>query len=105
MFAFRKPLKIGYCTTCGWCTIQLYGDIFIWSFIFEFPIRFGYNARGLVPYLIALRLDLEPPNRQLAIFLFTPNMLVKKHSDFLALGLSTGVDLKYINWLKTQFNE
>ena len=30
MFTFRKSLKIGYCTTCGWCIIQFWRHFFIW---------------------------------------------------------------------------
>ena len=92
MFYFRQSLKIGDCTTCGLCIIKLYRDFFIWSFIFEFPVFFGFNAQGVVQYLIDLHFDLEYLNRRVAVFFFTSNMLAKRHSDLLALGFLTGVD-------------
>ena len=41
--------------------------------------------------LIALRFDLAALTRRIAFFLFTYNMLLKIHSDILALGFLTGV--------------
>ena len=93
MLTFRQSLEIGDCTTFGLCIIQLYRDFFIWSLIFEFHFRFGFNVHGVVPYLIALRFDLEAPTQQVAVLFFTSKMLVKRHSDFLAFGFLTGVDI------------
>ena len=61
--------------------------------IFELPFRFCFNAHGVVTYLIALRFDLAAPNRRVEVLIFTSNMLVKRHSDFISLGLLTGVDV------------
>ena len=47
----------------------------------------------MVPYLSALRFYLAAPTQQAAVFFFTSNMLVKRHSDFLVRGLLTGVDV------------
>ena len=93
MFTFRQSLTIGYCTTCGWYIIQLYGDFFIWSFIFALPFRFFFNSHVVVPYLITLCLDSAYPTRRVAVFFLTPNMLVKIHSGFLSLGFLTGADV------------
>ena len=43
--------------------------------------------------LIDLRLDLAAPTWRVAVLFFTYNMLVKRHSDFLAIGFLTGVDV------------
>ena len=59
--------------------------------IFEFHFLFCFNAHGVVPYLIALRLDLSDTTRWVEVLFFISNMLVKRHSDFLALGFLTGV--------------
>ena len=40
-----------------------------------------------------LRFDFEAPTRSFALFFLTFNMLVKRHSDFLALGVLTGIDV------------
>ena len=40
-----------------------------------------------------LRLDFAAPKRRLAVLGRTSNMFVNKHSDFLALGFLTGVDV------------
>ena len=61
--------------------------------IFEFSFRFYFNAHGVVPYLIVLRSDLEAPTRRVAVLFFTSNMLVKRHSDFIALSLLDDVDV------------
>ena len=60
---------------------------------FERPFWFGLNAHGVVPYLIYLRFDLEAPTGRVEVLFFTYNMLVKIHSDCLALGFLTGVDV------------
>ena len=60
--------------------------------IFDFAFRFCFNAHGRVTYLIALRYDLEAPTQRVSVFFFTSKMLVKRHSDFIALGLLNGVD-------------
>ena len=59
--------------------------------IFDFPFRFGFNAHVVVPALIAMRFDLAALTRWIAVLFLTSNMLVKRHSDFLTLGLLTGV--------------
>ena len=90
MFTFRQSFKIGDCTTCEWCIIQLYRDFFIWSFIFEFSFRFFFNSHGVVPYLIALHFYLSDPTLRVAVLFFASNVLVKIPIDFLALVLLTG---------------
>ena len=45
------------------------------------------------PGLIDFRFDLETPTQQVAVLFFTSNMLLKRHSDFLALDLLTGVGI------------
>ena len=42
---------------------------------------------------MALRLDFTSTIRHFAVFGLTSNMLVKRHSAFLALGSLTGVDV------------
>ena len=91
MFTFRQSLKIGYCTTCGWCIIQLQRYFFIWLLIFEFPFRFGFNTHGLVGDLIALSFDLAAPTWRIAVFFFAYNTLLKRYSYFQELFLFTGV--------------
>ena len=61
--------------------------------IFEFSFIFCFNAHGVAPYLIALRFDLAAPTRRVAVYFFTYNMLVKRHSDLIALGFLTGIDV------------
>ena len=48
--------------------MQLYRDLFIWSFIFEFPFRFGFHTHGVVPDLIALRIDFAALTGWVAVF-------------------------------------
>ena len=68
--------------------------------VFELTFRFFFNAHGVVPDLIALRLDLAAPTRRVALFFFTYNILAKRHSGILAFGFLTGVDvLGYIGLL------
>ena len=40
-----------------------------------------------------LRFDYAATIRRFAVFVLTSNVLVNKHSDFLALGFLTGVDV------------
>ena len=61
---FRKSLKNGDCATCGWCIIQLYRDLFIFSSIFEFHFCFCFYAHGVFSNLIALHLYLEALTQQ-----------------------------------------
>ena len=42
---------------------------------------------------MALRFDFASTIRQFSVFGLTSNILVNKHSDFLALGVLTGVDV------------
>ena len=42
---------------------------------------------------MALRFDFSAKIRRFAVFCLTSNMLVERHSDFLALGFLTGVDV------------
>ena len=58
---------------------------------FRISFFFDFNVHGVVPALIVLHFDLAAPTRRVAVFFFTSNMLVKIHSDFLVLGLLTGV--------------
>ena len=68
--------------------------IIIYLFIdFLVTFQFCFNTHGVVKYLIYLRLHLESPTCQVAILFFTYNMVVNRHSDFLAHGLLTGVDV------------
>ena len=48
---------------------------------------------GTVPDLIALLFYLAAPTKWIYVFFFKYNMLVKRHSDFLAFGLLTVVGL------------
>ena len=79
MFQFNFLNRHGYISTV------------VLLLIFKFPFRFGFNSHGLVPALIALRFDLAAPTRPIAFLFFASNMLVKRHSYFLALGFLTGV--------------
>ena len=58
---------------------------------FLFTFRFCSISHGVFPDLIALRFDLESLTRRLTVLFFTYNMLVKRHSYFLALCFLTGV--------------
>ena len=61
--------------------------------IFESPFCFCFNTHGVVLDLIDLIFDLAAMTRRVAVLFFKSNMLVKRHSDFIALGLLTGVDV------------
>ena len=54
----------------------------------------SFFVQRLVHTFMALRLDFSATKRSLAVLGWTPNMLVNKHSDFLALGFLTGDDVK-----------
>ena len=58
--------------------------------ILEFTFHFDFNNHCVVSALISLWFYLAAPTQRIAIF-FTCNMLVKRHSDFIALGLLTVV--------------
>ena len=53
----------------------------------------------LLPTFMALRLDFPATKRRFDVLGLTSNMFVNKHSDFLALGLLTGVDGICTLWL------
>ena len=61
--------------------------------IVYFLISFSrfFIAHVVVPALIALRFELAAPTQRIAVLLFTSNMLLKRHSYFLALDFLTGV--------------
>ena len=61
--------------------------------IFECPSRFVFLVHRLLPNLMALRLDFVATIRRFYVFGITSDMLVNKQSDFLAIGLLTGVDV------------
>ena len=58
---------------------------------YESPFHFGFNYRGIFPALNNLWFDLANLTQQIAVFFFTSNMLVKRHSDFLAFIFLNGV--------------
>ena len=64
--------------------------IYLIVYFLIFFSRF-FIAHVVVPALIALRFDLAAPTQRVADFFFPSNLLVKRHSDFLSLGLFTGV--------------
>ena len=47
---------------------------------------FGFNDHGVVPALIFMCFDLSAPTQRTAVLFFTYNMVVKRHSTFIALG-------------------
>ena len=51
----------------------------------DYLFLFGFNAHSVVPDLFALQFGLKCLNRLIAVLFFTYNMLVKRHSSFLAL--------------------
>ena len=59
--------------------------------ILECP--FGFFVQRLLHTFMDLRLDFAATKRCLAVVGLTSNMFVNKHSDFLALGFLTGVDV------------
>ena len=61
--------------------------------IFELPFCFVLLVHRLLPTFMDLRLDFAAPTRRFAVFFLTSNMLVKRHSDFLALYFLAGVDV------------
>ena len=50
-------------------------------------------VQRLLQTFMDLRLDFEAAKRCLAVVGLTANIFVNKHSDFLALGFLTGVDV------------
>ena len=44
---------------------------------------------------MALRMDFSATKKRFAVLGLTSNMFLNKHSDFLALGILTGVDVIY----------
>ena len=48
----------------------------------------------MVSALIALHFDFEAPTWWIELFFFVSNMMVKRHSDFIALGL-----LNYVGFM------
>ena len=57
------------------------------------PFLTFFNAHGVFPYLVALRLDLAARTKGVAVFFFKSKVLGKRHSDFQARGFLTGVDV------------
>ena len=88
----RQSLEIGDWTTWGWSFIHAYRLHLICSFIFECHFGF-FLVHRLVPTFMVLRIDFAAPIRCFAVFFLTSNMLVKRHSDFLALGFLTDDDV------------
>ena len=74
--------------TCYTC-IQITFDLLI---DFWMHFSFVFLVRRLLPTFVAFRLDFASTKRRFAVFGLTSNMLVNKHSGFLALGFLTGVD-------------
>ena len=54
---------------------------------------FFFLVHRLLPTFLDLRLDFAAPTRRFSVLFLTFNMMVKRHSDFLALGFLTGVDV------------
>ena len=61
--------------------------------IYECPFRFVLLVHRLLHTFMALRFDFADPTRRFAVLFLTFNMLANKHSDLLALGFLTGVDV------------
>ena len=61
--------------------------------IFECPFRFDFSVHRLLPTFMSLHLDFTATKRRFAVLGLTSNMVVNKHSDFLALGFLTGFDV------------
>ena len=75
--------------TCYPCILIIF-DLLI---DFWMPFSFFFLVHRLLPTFMALRLDFSAPTQSFAVFGLTSNMLVKRHSDFLALGFLTIVDV------------
>ena len=82
---FEKRPIVVYPNTGSWTIENQQG------FIFDFSFHFVFFSHSVVPALIDLRFDLAAMNLRIEKLFFTSNMLVKIHSDFLALGFLTGV--------------
>ena len=57
------------------------------------PFSFCFIGTQDITTFMDLRLDFADPTQRFAVLFLTFNMLVNKHSDFLALGFLTGVDV------------
>ena len=53
---------------------------------YKYPFCFVLLVHRILPNFMALRFHFAAPTRHFAVFFLTWNMLVKRHSDFLALG-------------------
>ena len=62
--------------------------------IFELPFRSIFLVHWIVPTFMALRFDFAATIRRFSVLGLTSNMFVNKHSDLLALGFLTGVDVR-----------
>ena len=62
--------------------------------MFEFYFHIGFFFHSVVPDSIYLPFYLADLTRRIAFFFFASNMLLKRHSNFLALGFLTGVGVK-----------
>ena len=54
---------------------------------------FFFLVHRLLPTFLDLRLDFAAPTRRFSVLFLTFNMMVKRQSDFLALGFLTAVDV------------
>ena len=61
--------------------------------IFECTFCLVFLVHRLLPTFMALRLDFADTIQRFAVFGLTSNMVVKRHSYLLSLGLLTGVDV------------
>ena len=61
---------------------------------FECPFCFILLAHWLVPTLMAVCFDFSSTIQCFAVYFQKFNILVNKHSNFLALGFLTGVDVR-----------
>ena len=75
--------------TCYQC-IHITFDLLI---DFELTFSLALLFHMLLPTFMDLSLDFADPTQRFAVLFLTFNMLVNKHSDFLALGFLTGVDV------------
>ena len=73
---------------------MMYKPIIKWQLYlvidFEFTFRFGVNDHGVIIDLNTLRFYLAALNQQVVVLFFMSNMLVKRHSDFIALFFFAG---------------
>ena len=71
----------------------------ICTFIFECPFCFVLLVHRLLPTFMALCLDFAVTIRRFYVFSLKFNMLVKRHSDFTALGFFNGVHIIGTLWV------